>query len=169
MDQKGYLRFEVEKTTNPETIPLACFSNKAEARGFLNMIVEKYGLCQKLCGLYPTDGNCFHYEIGACKGACIGRESPENYNKRAQKVVEGYDFGLNNLLIIDAGRDEEEKSVIKIEKGKYIGYGYFAPSFTENNQHVLHECISPFPDNREVQQIIKQYLRSNKVDKIIAY
>jgi DNA polymerase-3 subunit epsilon len=132
-------------------------------------MVEKYGLCQKLCGLYPTDGNCFHYEIGACKGACIGKEPPGLYNLRARKVISGYDFGIHNLLIIDTGRNLEEKSVIKIENGKYIGFGYFTAAFADNDQAIIHECIHSYPDNREVQQIIKQYLRNNKVDGVIVY
>ncbi len=85
------------------------------------------------------------------------------------KVVEGYDFGIRNLLIIDSGRNRDEKSVVKIENGKFIGFGYFTPSFAESNPYLLHDCIATYPDNREVQQIIKQYLRNNKVDKVIAY
>jgi DNA polymerase-3 subunit epsilon len=168
-DNKGYLRFSLEKSTDQENTPLVCFTTKAEARAFLMKIIDNYELCQKLCGLYPTNGNCFHYEIGACKGACIGKESPEKYNQRAMKVITGYDFGIRNLLIIDAGRNNDEKSVIKIENGKYIGFGYFAPFYGESNSELLHDCVNSYPDNREIQQIIKQYLRNNKVDKIIAY
>lgn len=168
-DGNGYLRFLLKKTTEQDNLPLACFTTKAEARGFLIKIVEKYDLCQKLCGLYPTEGNCFHYEIGACKGACIGKESPEKYNQRAKQVITNCHFGIHNLLIIDEGRNTDEKSVVKIENGKYIGFGYFTPSFVESDPDLLHECVTQYPDNREVQQIIKQYLRNNKVDRIIAY
>ncbi len=168
-DNRGYIRFELNKTTCPSDNILICFTTKAEARNFINRMVEKYDLCQKLCGLYPSDGNCFHYEIGACKGACIGKEPPGLYNLRARKVISGYDLGIHNLLIIDAGRNIEEKSVIKIENGKYIGFGYFAAAFAENDQAIIHECIHAYPDNREVQQIIQQYLRNNKVDGVIVY
>lgn len=168
-DSRGYMRFELNKTTSPNDNILMCFTTKAEAHNFMNRMVEKYDLCQKLCGLYPSDGNCFHYEIGACKGACVGKEPPGLYNLRARKVISGYDFGIHNLLIIDTGRNLEEKSVIKIENGKYIGFGYFAATFAENDQAIIHECIHSYPDNREVQQIIKQYLRNNKVDSVIVY
>jgi DNA polymerase-3 subunit epsilon len=88
---------------------------------------------------------------------------------RAQRVTEEYNFGIHNLLIIDQGRNAHEKSVVKIENGKYIGFGYFAPSFVEDNPGIFHECVTSYPDNREVQQIIKQYLRNNKVEKIMVY
>ncbi|HEX2393747.1 MAG TPA: exonuclease domain-containing protein [Bacteroidales bacterium] len=168
-DEQGYLRFSIEKTTDCDRTPLVCFSTKSEARAFLIKIIEKHLLCQKLCGIYPTVGNCFHYEIGVCNGACIGKEPPELYNIRANKVIMDYNFGIRNMLIIDEGRNSYEKSVIKIENGKYIGYGYFAPSFVEENPLIFHECITHYPDNREVQQIIKQYLRNNRVEKIMVY
>jgi DNA polymerase-3 subunit epsilon len=168
-DENGYIRFSIAKTTENEQSPLVCFTTKAEANGFLCRMIEKYTLCQKLCGIYPTEGNCFHYEIGACKGACIGREPAMLYNQRAMKVINEYNFGIRNMLIIDGGRNAFEKSVIKIENGKYIGFGYFAPSFIEDNPCIFHECIKQYPDNREVQQIIRQYLRNNKVEKIMVY
>lgn len=168
-DEKGYLRFSVEKTVNCDHTPLVCFTTKAEANSFMVNMIDRYQLCQKLCGIYPTEGNCFHYEIGACKGACIGKEPPELYNIRALKVVNEYNFGIRNMLIIDGGRNQHEKSVVKIENGKYIGFGYFSPSFLTDNPGIFHECITAYPDNREVQQIIRQYLRSNKVEKIMLY
>jgi DNA polymerase-3 subunit epsilon len=168
-DEDGYLRFSLEKTSACDEAPLACFSTKLEAKNFLMKAIEKYQLCQKLCGLYPSRGNCFHYEIGACRGACIGKEPYEMYNARAIKVIQDYNFGIKNMLIIDEGRNPQERSVVKIEHGKYIGYGYFAPSFIHDNPYVFHECITQYPDNREVQQIIRQYLRNNKVEKIMVY
>jgi DNA polymerase-3 subunit epsilon len=130
-------------------------------------LVDKYELSEALA--YPSGGHCFHYEIGACQGACIGKETPEAYNLRAMKVVTGYNFGIDNLLVIDTGRNHDERSVIKIENGKFIGFGYFTTTFAEHDQDILHECISPYPDNREVQQIIRQYLRNNKVHRLIVY
>jgi DNA polymerase III subunit epsilon len=169
IDSDGYRRYELEKTTELNHGSVMCFNNKTEAMNFLAKMIEKYDLCQKLCGIYPTDGNCFHYEIGACKGACVGIEPAEQYNRRAVKLMEGFDFGLRNLLIIDSGRNHEERSVIKIENGKYIGYGYFSPAYSNDDPGQVHECITCYPDDREVLQIIKQYLRNNKVEKIIAY
>jgi DNA polymerase-3 subunit epsilon len=168
-DDNGYIRFSLEKTSDGEDTPLACFTTKSEARGFLIRMIEKHQLCQKLCGIYPAEGNCFDFEIGSCKGACIGKEPPKLYNMRAMKVIHDYNFGIRNMLIIDDGRNSTEKSIVKIENGKYIGFGYFATPFVEDDPRIFHECITQYPDNREVQQIIRQYLRNNKVEKIMLY
>lgn len=168
-DEDGYLTFFLRKTSDTDTLPLVCFSTKAEAHAFMNRIIDQFSLCQKLCGMYPTQGGCFHHEIGACKGACLGRETPASYNLRAEKVLNAYCFGFRNLLIIGAGRSHQEKAVVKIENGRYIGFGFFLPEYASTDTQILHDCIQSCTDNREVQQIIRQYLRNNQVDKLIAF
>jgi DNA polymerase III subunit epsilon len=168
-DESGYLRLSLIKTTECNDSPLACFTSKTEALQFLDNIIEKYELCQKLCGRYKSDNQCFHYEIGACYGACIAKESVQSYNRRVHAFISNNKFEIMNMLVIDAGRNEDEKSVVKVEQGKYIGYGYFTPAFIEEDPDLLHHCITKQPDNREVQQIIQRYLRNNKVEKLIEY
>jgi DNA polymerase-3 subunit epsilon len=168
-DQKGYIRLSLIKTDDDPDTPLACFTTKAEALSYIAYIIDRYKLCQKLCGRYPTNDHCFHYEIGACSGACIGKESPEIYNRRVLAFINNGGLRLENVLIIDEGRNTDEKSVIKINNGKYIGYGFFSSLFLQENPELMHECITEQPDNREVQQIIKRYLVNNKVEKLMEY
>jgi len=168
-DENDYIRYCIGKTSEKETQPIVCFTTKAEAMKFLNSAVEKYELCQKLCGLYPSAGNCFHYEIGACHGACIRKETPSAYNYRAQKLIDHHQFGYQNVMIIDNGRNTTERSVVKIENGKYIGFGYFSLDYAVSDISCLHECIQFYPDNREIQHIIKQYLRNNRVEKVVTF
>jgi hypothetical protein len=33
----------------------------------------------------------------------------------------------------------------------------------------VHECIQPSPDNRDIQVILKYYLKTNRVEKIIEF
>jgi len=169
VDQNGFIRFHTEKTIRVKDTPLACFDSKIEAARFLSGMIDRYNLCQKLCGMYASHGHCFHYEIGSCRGACDGKENPGTYNKRALKAIADMTLEYNNLLIIDSGRDPEEKSAIKIENGKYIGYGYFNPDFTCSDPEIIPGCIKEYTDSREVQNIIRQYLRKGCVEKIMVY
>lgn len=147
--------------------PLVSVFNSPEyAQSILAKLVEKYNLCQKFCGLYNSQGPCFHYEIRLCKGACAGIESPEEYNQRALLASNSICNNNESILIIDKGRSKDEKSVVRIENGKYLGYG-FIDSFAINGIDSLHECIIPRKDNYEVYQIIKTYLKKNKVERII--
>jgi len=83
--------------------------------------------------------------------------------------LDHYYFGFRNLLIIDPGRNNDEQGVVKIENGKYIGFGYFSSQYATRDESIIHDCIQSYPDNREVQQIIRQYLRNNHVQKLIAF
>ena len=53
--------------------------------------------------------------------------------------------------------------------GMYKGFGYIDVSSGISWPDELHECISSYPDNRDVQQIIKSYLKKNRVEKIIKF
>ena len=167
-DDAGYLNFRYGSIDCDET-PISVFSSKEKVRGKLSSLIETFGLCQKLCGLYDTAGPCFHHQVGLCKGACCGAETPEEYNARASAVLEEFLFTRRNFFIIDRGRDESERCVVKIINGKYAGYGYFNINDMGFGLSALHECIKPAPDNRDIQVILKQYLRNNRVEKILDF
>jgi len=167
-DEKGYLNYRYG-LIDSDDIPLSVFTSREKAKSKLTSLVEYYKLCQKLAGLYETPGACFQYHVGICRGACCGKEAPEKYNERALQSAEEFVFARHNFFIIDKGRDEDERSAVKIVNGKYAGYGYFNINEMGFGLTALHECISPSPDNRDIQVILKQYLKTNRVEKIIEF
>ena len=58
------------------------YENKVKAKRWMDIHARTFDLCPKLMGLEKTSGACFWYSLGRCKGACIGKESPEAYNAR---------------------------------------------------------------------------------------
>jgi DNA polymerase III subunit epsilon len=167
-DQNGYINYR-HGQINDDSVPLSVFTSKEKTKSKLISLVETFVLCQKLSGLYETDGACFHYQVGICKGACIGKESPVDYNERASKAAEEFVFSRLNFFIIDKGRDAEERCAVKIINGKYAGYGYFNINDMGFGLSAVHDCIKPSVDNSDIQVILKQYLRSNRVEKIIEF
>lgn len=167
-DPNGYLNYRYGQI-NDDEVPVSVFTSKEKTKSKLNSLVERYGLCQKLTGLYETEGACFHYQVGICKGACIGRESTEVYNERAAKATEEFIFTRRNFFIIDRGREEEERCAVKVVNGKYTGYGYFNINDMGFGLSAVHDCIIPSGDNSDIQVILKQYLKSNRVEKIIEF
>jgi DNA polymerase III subunit epsilon len=168
IDASGYINYRYGNLDDDDS-PVSVFTSKDKAKGKLNSMVEAFNLCQKLTGLYETDGPCFHHQVGICRGACCGKESPEEYNERAAKGIEEFVFTRRNFFVIDTGRDEEERCAVKIVNGKYAGYGYFNINDMGFGLGALHECITPSADNRDIQVILKQYLRNNRVEKIIDF
>ena len=124
-------------------------------------------MCQKLNGLHKTNGSCFHFSIKECNGACIGEEVAIDYNERIKAFIEKNSYINQSMLIIDRGRDIEERSVVLIEDGVYKGYGYYNLNFQINNPEILKSIITPMTNDRDAQHILHGYLRKNKALKIV--
>jgi DNA polymerase-3 subunit epsilon len=107
--------------------------------------------------------------VGICHGACCGKEAPETYNVRAIKATEEFLFKRRNFFVIDKGRETEERCAVKIINGKYAGYGYFNINEMGFGLSAVHDCINTSNDNRDIQVILKQFLKNNKVEKIIEF
>ncbi len=165
-DESGYINLKIEKADSRKR-PITTFSNYQQARNVLHSITETHQLCQKLNGLYEAKGSCFLHSIKECYGACIGEEPSEEYNNRVQAFLEKHNYAQQNMLIIDKGREIEERSVVLIENGKYIGFGFYHLNYQINHPEVLKSIINPMQDNRDSQHIIQSYLRKNKVMKIV--
>jgi len=165
VDEYNYICFRVESID--KEIPLISFNSNKEAKERLFELSEKYNLCQKLCGLYDSQGACFYYQLKQCKGACIQKEPTEQYNMRAQKMISDLSMEWKNVIVIDKGRTENERSVVQVTNGKYMGFGYIDIDCIQNNIENLVDSIKNYPDNKDIRQIIKTYLRQHNVERII--
>ncbi len=166
IDDEGYINLKIEKA-DARKKAITTFTNYQQAKSVLFKITEANQLCQKLTGLHSTKGNCFLYTIKECLGACINKESPEEYNTRVETFLNNHSYENKHMLIIDKGRDIDERSVILIENGQYKGFGYYNLNFQIDNSEVLRSIITPMQNNRDAQHIIQGYLRRNKVLKTV--
>jgi len=166
IDDDKYINLKIDKVDGRKK-PITTFTNRQSAQSFMFNAVENYMLCQKLTGLHKVKKNCFNYTIKSCNGACIQKEKPEVYNNRAQQLIAENSFENSNLAIIDKGREIQERSAIYIENGVFKGIGYFNLNYQINKIEILQSIITPMENNRDVQHILKSYLRKNKKLKII--
>jgi len=165
----GYLTLKILKIKGADDEPLLTLRNFEEGVEFVSSYCRRYHLCQKLCGLYEVSGSCFGHSVGQCKGACIGKELPEDYNRRVIQLVRKLRFENQSFFVIDEGRNGGEQSIVAVEKGRYIGFGYVDNEFTVANPEQLKFFIQNYADNRDVQQIIQRYLNKQTAAKVITY
>jgi DNA polymerase-3 subunit epsilon len=163
---EGYINLKIEKIKGKQK-PITTFSNHESGKSFMNKIVEKNQLCQKLCGLYKIATSCFGYDIKSCAGACISEEPAETYNKRVLKLIESHTFKNQNMILIDFGREVDERSAILIENGVFRGFAYFNLNFQIHTTAVLKSIITPMEHNKDAQHIIQSFMRRHKRLKII--
>ena len=168
VDAKGYKCLSFDKV-NSTRVPLIALENHFKSKSFLFHKVEKYNLCQKLSGLYKSTGACFNFQVHQCKGACLGLESPEEYNARVDAAIESFSFEHNNFVLIGKGREAGERSIVCVENGRYLGFGFVDDSFSARNMQDFKEAIKFYVDNKDIQQIIRGYLRTKHKDKLLVF
>ena len=87
-------------------------------------------------GLHRLNGRCFHYQIKNCRGTAMGFETPKEYNQRIEKAKSALGMTIRQHLGNWQRKNSEEYSLVQIEDGKYIGYGFISKE--EANQPLEH-------------------------------
>lgn len=167
-DSNGYLNLRLQKVDGRKK-EITSFTTLQEGKNTLFRITEKYRLCQKLTGLYQTNADCFQYKIKECDGACIGKITAEEYNARVQKLIAENSFENKNLVLLDRGRNINERSVVLIENGIYKGYAFYDLNYQVTNIDVLKNIIIPMQNNRDAKTIIQGQIRKSKSLKVISF
>ncbi len=168
-NEEGYLQLWVERLKNKRVEAEAAFASAKEAKGFLERMLQDFELCQRHLGIHRFNGPCFYHSIHKCRGACVGKESPREYNIRVEQVLQKIRYRHVNMLIIDRGRHENEKSLVGVMNGKYLGYGFLERELINNDPQLLLKCLHEKMDNRDVQQIIKLFLHQEKQEQVLTW
>jgi DNA polymerase-3 subunit epsilon len=168
LDNNGYLNLILQKADGRKK-EITSYTTLQEGKNSLFRITEKYNLCQKLNGLYETQNGCFQHKINECNGACLGKETPEDYNDRVEEFLNEMRFNNQNCIIVDRGRKINERSAVLIENGIYRGYCFFDLNYQITNMEVFKNILIPMQNNRDTRTIIQGYLLKNKVLKIINF
>lgn len=164
----GYLSLKMQKT-DARKKEVASFASHVEAQSALFKITDKYVLCQKINSLEAVKTNCFPYQLNQCNGACIEKESPADYNVRVEEFIQKNEFQNQNMIVIDRGRNLQERSAVLIENGIFIGYTFFDLNYQVNNIEILKNIVIPMKNNRDSKNIILGYLQKKKVYKTISF
>lgn len=167
-DRNGYMRFSVNMVTRGSR-PLIRFSSKGDTWNFLWEKVHDFDLCPKLSGLQVSKGLCFEHQNGECHGACIGIESTKKYNKRAEKAIRSFKEDGGTAAIIGRGRNEEEQSLVLVEKGAYVGFGFFDRQASIADFESARTFIKPSFETPTVQNLINSYLTNPRGAEVVLF
>lgn len=89
------------------------------------------------------------------------------YNLIRKRKINSTDFNHDNLILIDKGRSPEENAVILIIENEVLGYAYTNLSYQENKLEILKTLLTPIENKDLAKTIIKNYLATNKINKVI--
>ena len=155
-DQNGYIRLGIDKYRKNGSV-LYSFNHLLEGHQLLRKIASDHNLCEKLCFIQTPKLACTGHENGTCQGACIGQESTAIYNFRVKRAIKQLQDLLPSFALIDTGRDDDEKSCLWVEKGKFYGMGYISDYADVNDLETLKSAITPYPSNDYIMNMILSY------------
>ncbi len=130
VDERGYVTVGLETLADPDDAQrgdiLATYPRRGMAKESLLRTVKTYDLCPKLCGLEKSKGACFSYQLGKCRGACVGAESAEDYNRRValafeHKKIEVWPYD-SPVIVQEQSYDGEVYKGFVVDEWRIVGY-----------------------------------------------
>lgn len=165
-NQNGYLTFGIGKKVK-FLRPYYSFNNKAEGFALLKKIKEEFNLCPKLSFLQNNIAPCKDHELGKCFGACERKETVEGYNLRVNEALSLLKDEFETYMIIDEGRERNEKCCILIEKGDFYGMGFLNKDKISNNLNDIKEMITPYPSYTFIQNTLNEFVIKNPDKRVV--
>jgi DNA polymerase III subunit epsilon len=168
-NEEGYLAFGIAKSSKNGVLVFS-YPSIQKAKKALDPIIEKFSLCQKMCGLYnKSAGACFHYQIGICKGACCGKEAPDLYNQRVEQAIAHINGITKNYFVVETDKGSDKVAFVKVENGKFVGYGQASTEFLSGNPHELHDLVTSSPETANSMRIINAYIGKSRTAKVVYF
>lgn len=153
--------------TEQLTKVLGIFKSKKQAKEYLQFIVSEHNLCAKLLNLEKTKNSCFAHKIGVCKGACIGKESKEDYNRR---LIEAFDKKRIEKWTYDGPILIEEKNYKEGVSEGYIfdNWRHVATIYSNNLSTTINRNNYLYFD-LDIYHILRGFFRKNVKIKKLTY
>ena len=145
---------QIETDTNLSQI-YGIFKNRTAAKKKIEEIIRVFNLCPKLMGVEKTKGACFNFALGKCKGACIGKESPELYNRRVEIALEHSKIAMWEYPSAVAVPVNDEGESVVVEN-------WIIQGFLNADGEMVHSDIQPNFDVDEYK-IIRRFLQQNRL------
>jgi DNA polymerase-3 subunit epsilon len=131
--------------------------------------VRAYELCPKLSGLQLSKGLCFQYQTGECKGACMCIETVKKYNKRALKAIQSFKRAGESVAIFGKGRNTDERSMVLVEKGSYLGFGFVEKETSVTDFEAAKQYVKSGYQTPTVQNLINSVLINPRGSEIMIF
>ena len=153
----SYATLEVRSgSIDPETdlsSVYGIYETRTKAKTRLLELTRTFQLCPKLMGIEKTAGACFSYQLGRCKGACVGKEAPSTYNRRFEVALEHSKVATWPFKSSVAVPVNQEGERVVIDNWIIRGF------LNAEGEHIYEDQAPNF--DVDEYKIIKRFLRSN--------
>ncbi|MEA3107394.1 MAG: polymerase subunit epsilon [Gammaproteobacteria bacterium] len=131
------------------------FQSQKDGRKALTDIARAHSLCMKVLGLEREEGSCFAYQIGKCKGACVGKEPLMLHDVRLKMALAALKlkpWPFAGRVGIAEGRSEFHV----LDHWVYVG-----TARSEDELDELRTKAAPAAFDVDVYRILVRYLAKN--------
>lgn len=135
--------------------PVKAFPSFDKARSFLILFVKENQLNPEDCGLPATLLNYHGYSYD-------NPEAHELADRFSNAIAELTSEG-DSFCLIGKGRGHEEHSVVLVERGKYLGFGFAESSIGFERIDNIKNIIERYPETPDIQSIIRQFRSKRKL------
>jgi DNA polymerase-3 subunit epsilon len=130
------------------------YPTRTKAKTRVLELTRTFELCPKLMGIEKGSGACFSYGLGRCRGACIGEEPSELYNRRFELALEHHKV---------AAWPYESSVVVPInaQGERVVIDNWIIRSYLTADGERVYDTAEPTFDVDEYK-IIRRFLRENR-------
>lgn len=147
--------------------PIAIFYSPTDCRTFLKKLCDDFDLCPKYCQLIPLRSKNVTCTKVECEGICEGLSSIKKYNRKVEKVISLVRESTSSYFLKEKGRHENEKGVVQVKDGEYMGFGFVENSANISSIADLEAYIIPKKNSPEIERILINY--TSKLDNILQF
>ncbi|WP_442796254.1 exonuclease domain-containing protein [Pelobium manganitolerans] len=165
-DQNGYLRLAIGKKQKYMQAVLS-FASIAEAQRLMRQWCADFELCNVLCDLQKSNMACIALEENKCKGACLQKESAQDYNARVKAFINETAKAMPSYMIVDEGRNRLEKSCIVVDKGVFCGMGYIRENELPTGVEEAKSLVTAYPSYLFIEKILSDFVLAHPQKQII--
>ena len=168
--EKQYHRITAvaRKDLSADMILLNYYPTLDKANQILQFFIMEHELCPSVNSGKLSAGPCSYYKLDKCHGACIEDEDAALYNERVEQLKdELINVFKEDFIIVDRGRDKNEKSYFIIENGFCTHMGHVQTEFQFKHINHLRDVLPEYQGNAESNYIIRRYLKKNNPTEII--
>jgi DNA polymerase-3 subunit epsilon len=91
------------------------------------------------------------------------------YNARVERAIQDFKAQGETVAIIGRGRNIEEQSLVLVEKGSYVGFGYFDREVSIADFESAKNFIKRSAENRTVQNLINSYITNPRGSSVVTF
>ena len=96
-------------------------------------------------------------------------EKPKKYNKRLNNAIASFSEGGETAAIIGRGRTGKENSLVLVENGNFVGFGYFGKKESISNYEEALRFVKTGKETSTVQNLVNSYLQNPRGAKVVVF